>query len=251
MSVVPLDPESILGSWTTPRIRTGVVSVWAFTLAGSHALRARCQAWLSHAERERAARFTCARDRTEYLFAHGVLRFLLGRYSGVQPAALRFEVGPWGKPTLRTQTLAGAGLSFNLTHSGGRALLAVADGREIGIDLEKKRPDIEALSIARNYFFGSELEAIRGTPDELRTHAFFRYWTAKEAVIKGEGLGLSLPLDRFHVRFLSGNTRARVETLDESRLAPDWFVRTLPCEPAWSAAVAARGQDWIVKIEPG
>ncbi len=250
MSVVPLDPESILGLWATPRIQTGVVSIWAFTLAGSNELRTRCQEWLSNSERAHAARFVDARDRAEYVFAHGVLRFLLGRYAGVRPGALCFDIGPWGKPALRPQTPAAA-LSFNLTHSSGRALLAVADGREIGIDLEKKRPDIEALSIARNYFFGSELEAIRDTPGELRTQAFFRYWTAKEAVIKGVGLGLSLPLDRFHVQFLSGNTTARVETFDASRLAPDWFVRTLRCEPAWSAAVAARGQDWIVKIEPG
>ncbi|HVY80703.1 MAG TPA: 4'-phosphopantetheinyl transferase superfamily protein [Steroidobacteraceae bacterium] len=169
-----------------------------------------------------------------------MLRALIGAYARCPPQALRWIYGPNGKPALAGDR-AGR-LSFNLSHSGSRALLAVAAGAEIGADLEQHRA-IEAASIADRFFFGAEREAIRAAlePDAI----FYRYWTAKEAVMKGCGAGLSLPLDQFGVMF-QAEDRATVQTCNPAVLAPDWTVQTLAMDEGWSAAVAARGNAWRV-----
>ena len=239
--------ETLLDCRDTLRAEPGAIHVWAFSLEGQPELVHRCRASLAVEELQRADRFVFERDRTRYTIAHAVLRHLLSRYCEVTPESLRFEASSAGKPSLHAPSLPAqaARLRFNLSHSDDRALVGVSEGGEIGIDIEKVRANIEALAISRNYFFGSERDAIEAsaTPD----NTFFRYWVAKEAVLKAQGIGLGFPLDRFHVAFNPGNVSARVDTLDPVALAADWTVRMLPCDSGWFAAVAARGTDWSVK----
>lgn len=242
-----LEPGAALSVRRANALAPGAVHVWPFVLAGPEAVRTQCAQLLSEGELARANRFVFERDRLRHIFAHGVMRHLLGLYCGRPPASLELETGPVGKPSLRPMPGAPS-VSFNLSHAGERGLLAIADGREIGADLEEARPDIEALSIARNYFYGAEFEAIQAAHGDARIAAFFRYWTAKEAVIKGDGSGLRIPLDKFEVRFLEGNTVAEVASLDLAQLQPDWFVRTLPATDGWFAALAARTRDWHFEI---
>jgi 4'-phosphopantetheinyl transferase len=259
--LVFVEPGALVALQHTLMLEPGAVHVWAFDLEGTPALLESCRSCLSDAERQRADRFVFQRDRVHHTVAHGVLRHLLGRYCGVSPESLQFSVSPAGKPALQfpdrhePTNAAGntpgslPGIHFNLTHSGGRALLGVSRSHELGIDLEQVRPNIETLSISRNYFFGSERDAIEGALSVMRDNIFFRYWVAKEAVLKAQGIGLGFPLDQFRVDFLPDGHTARIETLDASRLDGGWIVRMLPCEPGWLAAVAARGDDWVVKVE--
>jgi 4'-phosphopantetheinyl transferase len=217
----------------------GRVHVWSFSLESSAAVIERCRDYLSPAERQRADRFVFPRDRIRHTIAHGVLRHLLGRCLAAPPESLRFTANAAGKPSLE-----GAPLHFNLSHSDERALLGVSATHEIGVDIEKVRSNIEALAISRHYFFGSEREAIETAPSQERDTVFFRYWVAKEAVLKAQGIGLGFPLDRFRVAFSEDGARARIETLDPDRLEGTWRVRMLSTEIGWPAAVAARGEDW-------
>ena len=242
-----LDPETLLGLSEPLFPLKARVQVWSFSLEGSTAVIQHCRDSLSPAERHRADRFVFPRDRVRHTIAHGALRHLLGRYLAVAPASLGFSANAAGKPVLLQP--AGTGLHFNLSHSDERALLGVSAEHELGIDLEKVRANIEALAISRHYFFGSEREAIEQAPPDVRDDVFFRYWVAKEAVLKAQGVGLGFPLDRFRVDFLQGGDRARIETLDPDRLEGAWTVRMLPNEPGWPAAVAARGEDWDIAIE--
>jgi 4'-phosphopantetheinyl transferase len=177
-----------------------------------------------------------------------LMRHVLGMYCGVDGAALEFAEGAYGKPSLAAHQPFARTISFNLTHSGERALLAVSDGREVGVDLEQVRSCTRALALADRYFFGAEFEVIRDTPEAQRQDLFIRYWAAKEAVIKAEGMGLSAPLDRFRILFDSRYETAAVETFDPTRIGEGWFVRVVPVEPGWHAAVAARTQDWRVRV---
>ena len=248
-----LDPEALLALPGPFALEPDTVHVWAFELDGTNALVDLCRSLLSSGERQRADRFVFARDRVHHTVAHGVLRHLLSRYCSIPPESLQFSVSVAGKPTLQwppaSPAECPAGIHFNLTHSGGRALLGISQGRELGIDLEQVRSNIEALSISRNYFFGSERDAIEGALSVARDNTFFRYWVAKEAVLKAQGIGLGFPLDQFRVDFLPGGAEARIETFDPGRLDGGWTVRMLPCDAGWLAAVAARGQDWVVKVE--
>lgn len=136
-----------------------------------------------------------------------------------------------------------------MTHSHGRALIAVTTGREVGIDLEQLNLHVKALAIARRYFCSSELAAIAGAAPSLQARSFFRYWVAKEAVLKGQGIGLRFPMDGFEVKCDAHRTNAQVRTLDDSRLAPDWRIRMLRVDGDWIGAVAARGDSWRLCLQ--
>lgn len=244
-----LDPEVLLALRTPLLLEPETVHTWTFSLGGPDAFVNVCRDLLSSAERQRADRFVFARDCTRYTVAHAVLRHLLSRYCGVSANSLDFKVTSTGKPSLQIPGAPPPSLCFNLSHSDDRALLGVSAGRELGVDIERIRSDIEALDISRHYFFGSEREAIEAALSDMRDTIFFRYWVAKEAVLKAQGVGLGFPLDRFCVNFLSGGDAAQIETLDPAVLERDWTVRTLPCESGWTGAVAARGNDWNIRVE--
>src|SRR5579884_4058144 len=139
-------PESLLDGVAAPALAPHTVHVWSFTLEGPPDLVERCRRTLSPEERHRADRFVFARDRVRYTIAHAVLRHLLSRYCGEMPESLQFVAGTAGKPVLQTAA-AEPPLRFNLTHSEDRALLAVSRNLELGVDLERVRSNIEALSI--------------------------------------------------------------------------------------------------------
>jgi 4'-phosphopantetheinyl transferase len=245
-----LDPVTILSSREPLAVSPATVHVWCFALSGTVATVELCRGLLSQEECHRADRFVFERDRVRYTVAHAVMRNLLGRYCDLTPQSLRFSVTAAGKPSLAGQGTTTPPLHFNLTHSDDRGLLGLSVSSEIGVDIEKVRTNIEALAISRHYFFGSEREAIEATAEAQRHDMFFRYWVAKEAVLKAQGIGLGFPLDRFRVDFLADGTAARIDSFDASALRNDWRVRLLPCERGWHAAVAACGEDWRVQVEP-
>jgi 4'-phosphopantetheinyl transferase len=243
-----MPPEALLAR--PPRVRAShdEVHVWPFLLEGTEDAQAHCASVLSAVELERARRFHFERHRLAYVFAHGLMRHLLGAYCECNPTALAFVAGEYGKPALRAGDGTAPSVSFNLSHSHGRALLAVSQSREIGVDIEQENPRTETLGIASSYFHGPEFEAIRDAPLELRTATFFRYWAAKEAVLKAEGVGLHAALDSFRLRFAPDLATAQVDSLDETRIAKGWFVRRLVCDQGWHAAVAARSESWQARV---
>jgi 4'-phosphopantetheinyl transferase len=219
---------------TAPALGNGEIGVRAFRLDAPPEARDAWAATLDADERARAARFVREADRNAYVVAHGVLREVLSSYLGVAPARVRIRRGVHGKPSLEGTDRA---VSFNLAHSGGRAIVAVTRDGPVGVDLECER-DIEALALARHYFTEEETGAIMQRPAEARRAAFFRHWVAKEAVLKGVGTGLLLPLERFEVRFAEAGDRARVISRAPERIGASWTVRMLPTPAGWHAAIA-------------
>jgi 4'-phosphopantetheinyl transferase len=245
-------PESTLELRARERVPDGEIHVWPLALIGTETARASFASLLSEEERARAGRYYFERDRKSFVFARGQMRHLLALYCGADAASLRFSAGPSGKPELASDQPFARGISFNLTHSAGRGILAVSGGRALGVDLESHERKTDVLAIASRYFFASELAAINSAAPEERVAEFFRFWTAKEAVIKAQGTGLGAPLDSFRVD-LSQPGMSAVETFDVSHIDAGWFLQTLPCEAGWSAAVVAKGNDWRVELkgQPG
>ena len=113
----------------------------------------------------------------------GLLREVLGAALGIDPAAVEFRYGAHGKPFVE-------GLRFNISHSGGRALIALARV-EVGADIELPRPR-RTDDIARRFYAPGEVQRLFAIADPAaRTDAFFRLWTCKEAFLKATGEGLS------------------------------------------------------------
>jgi len=241
-------PERTLMSRAEETIPSGTIDVWPLGLVGTEECRRELASLLSPEERERAGRYYFERDRHAFVFARGQMRVLLGRYCGVHASAVRLEKGDAGKPRLAADQALARVISFNFTHSAGRALMAVSVGREVGVDLESHDRRTDVLALADRYFFSSELEAIRSAPAELQRTLFFRFWTAKEAVLKAQGIGLGAPLDSFRVDLADDLALTAVHSLDKKHIDEGWYLRALPCEPGWSAAVVAKGDDWTVRI---
>jgi 4'-phosphopantetheinyl transferase len=222
------------------------IDVWPLLLESSGP--AYDDSLLPLAERERAARFGSERGRSAFVCSRVLMRHVLAIYCDVSAGAVEFVAGHWGKPALAGHCRGSRHVSFNLSHSNGRALLAVARGRELGVDLEFVRPKTNALALARGYFCAGELEALLNAPEARLQQDFFRYWTAKEAVLKAQGTGLRVPLDCFRILFDADLQTASVETYDTGRVEAGWHVQMLDSEPGWCAAVAARGGEWTVKV---
>lgn len=187
------------------------IHVWSAELDREPSELQRLEATLSQEEKARANRFHFVRDKNRFIVARGVLRELLGGYLHRTPADLEFSYGLHGKPFLSSAN-ASSELCFNLSHSAGLAVYAIATGRNLGIDVEFVRPDYAEEDIARRYFSVQEVSDLRSLPPENKDEGFFHCWTRKEAYLKACGMGLRIPLDSFAVslspdrpaEFLSG-----------------------------------------------
>ncbi len=189
----------------------------------------RLVAKLSDEERLRAKHFLDERDRRLFVMRRAARRFLLASALGVAPEAVKFARSANGKPVLDGS----CELAFNASSSHALALVALADsgGVNLGVDVERIAPTPDFLDLARQFFSFEERSAILNAPVERRHALFFQYWTCKEAWLKGLGVGLSLPLDAFAVRFDSQN---------EGTVAGHdcWSLRSLDVGPGYAAALA-------------
>jgi 4'-phosphopantetheinyl transferase len=223
-----------------PDLSAGEVHVWRACLRQEEAALRELSRSLSPDERERARRFHFRKDAEHFVAARGVLRNLLGRYTGIAPRLLRFSYSGHGKPSLEGG--AGARLHFNASHSNGLAIYAVARGREVGVDLEFVREDFPGFEIAEHFFSPSEVSALRALPEGERAAAFFDCWARKEAYIKARGEGLSYPLRRFTVSLSPGEPAALLHDEGDPQEAGRWSLVGLSPAEGYRAALAVRGE---------
>lgn len=197
------------------------VHVWLVPVARAGAVAS----LLDEDERARAARFRFERDRLLYTTAHGALRWLLARYVGEAPQALKFDVTELGKPYL----VGGPGVTFNLSHSGELAAVAVGSaGREVGVDVEQGRMVHAEDGVAQRVMTADELARYEALAGEERRRFLLWVWARKEALVKASGQGVRESL----------TTLSCVPGTGEA-----WSVVDLDV-PGYAAAVAAAGHDW-------
>jgi 4'-phosphopantetheinyl transferase len=162
---------------------------------------------LSPDERERAEQFRIDAARHCFVASRFALRMLLGRYLQIESADIRFTSSGIGKPQLHDRHRS-RDVRFNVAHSGSLALIAFTIGCEIGVDIEKLRVVNHSEQIAHRYFHQDELDTIRATPPAARDTVFLRCWTAKEALLKALGTGITDSLAEFAVPLQGSIERA-------------------------------------------
>ncbi len=222
------------------------VHVWLVALDGSDALVRSVGQVLSEDERTRAARFRFERDQRRYTMGRGVLRLLLGHYLGKDPGSLRFVYGRHGKPSL---DLAGLpeDVEFNLSHSHGLGLYGFNRGRELGIDIEKIRPDFATLEVAERFFSEPERSVLKQLPLERQTRAFFDCWSRKEAFIKTRGHGLSMRLDSFDVVLHPDEPPGLLRVAGDPEAPGRMALRGLNVGSEFAAALVVNGRGWRLR----
>jgi 4'-phosphopantetheinyl transferase len=207
---------------TALTLPAGEVHIWQMRLDPGPDQLERLHSLLSPEERARAARYRFREHARRFIAGRGRLRELLAAYLGCEPAGIRFRYGASGKPAVA----AGTDLRFNVSHSEEVALYVFARGREVGIDIERIRPDFRWERIARRYYSAAEQELLRTLPPELRAAAFFQFWTRKEAYLKARGEGLRF--GRLHA---------------EADGDAAWWVVTLEAPPGFAAALVVESRE--------
>jgi len=209
---------------------------------------------LSEKERQKAARFHREADRQTSIAARGALRVLLSGYTGMPATEISFEYSGNGKPSFvppassrlpaeaasqafRLPSAEQQGrqdacdteegrqgclprkIAFNVSHSGDWAVLAFGRNRQIGIDIEKIKREMDVMSIASRYFVPEEIALIESAKD--RTAVFFQLWARKEAYVKACGSTL--------FQELGYNTEKK----------EGWVFRNLEVDPGYAAAIVS------------
>ena len=145
-----------------------------------------------------------------------------------------------GKPA-RAAPWDQSGLCFNVSHSHGLALIAVASGREVGVDVEWLERRCDPAKLIHRYFSEGERREWQALPVEDQRAGFFRGWTCKEAWLKAVGTGLSFPLDQVSVSLAPDEPPRVLSIRGDSEEAAQWHLAcSIPAE-GYVAAVAVRG----------
>ncbi len=194
---------------------------------------------LCSADRARAAGFSDASVRDEWLATHTALRLLIERAAGVRWRGATFYRAERGKPHLN-----GAPLAFSLSHAPGVALIGLAPLGSIGVDVElTRRVRLGEARRARIEEAGAALSAAP-LPDEGEAR-FLQAWVRLEAFAKAEGCGIGRLLTRLGILGASAADRGAQQSaraLADAMLgaSPAPTVRDLQLgEGVYAAAVFA------------
>jgi 4'-phosphopantetheinyl transferase len=179
------------------------VSVWIVDLDQPPVVVDALRAYLDDTETVAAAARTNDTVRNRYVVAHGALRAILGDRLGVKPDAVaisrqcaRCGDSNHGKPEIvrAPDQPESEQLYFSLSHSESYAVVAVATGARVGVDIEFERPRARLDALAARVLAPEEYEHWLKVLPTYQLHAFLQYWTAKESYLKAIGAGVTLSL---------------------------------------------------------
>jgi len=216
-----------------PALLTTELHIWRVDLAQPEVVLAELAETLTPDERERVQRFRFEHHRQRAIASRGILRTLLGHYLQQLPAQLQFCYNANGKPDLRP-TDGIAPIAFNVTHSENLALYAFAVQGSVGIDTEAIKPVGLLPQLIERYFSLKEKALITAqSPQEQERH-FFYYWTAKEALTKATGRGIT---DLTQIELAVSPTDIQV-TYPQAAPNDRWQVHFIEPQPGYAGAIA-------------
>ncbi|MCD6047204.1 MAG: hetI [Gammaproteobacteria bacterium] len=143
---------------------------------------------LSEEEQLKAQKKAFPQLQDEAILSLGLRRAILAKHLSQSAKELVFSFAENQKPILVN------GPYFNVSHSQDYWVIAIADQGPIGIDIEDKNRPVNFLEIAKRFFAPEEYAflAAAAEPKEM----FWRYWTAKEALVKASGKGIVEGIDK-------------------------------------------------------
>ncbi|WP_441249251.1 4'-phosphopantetheinyl transferase family protein [Kitasatospora sp. McL0602] len=197
-------------------------------------------ALLAPDERARMARYVRPEDAARFAAGRAATRRVLARHLGVPPGVIELghQVCPGcGSPEHGPPRVASpqTSLSFSFSGAARHALIAVAPGGPVGVDIETVRP-ADLATLARHYLSPAEAAHLEHLPPGEQLTAFYRIWVRKEAVTKASGVGIVTDLRAVCVSPGSAGPVTVRHTVGDG---PDtWTVTDLPVEPGVAAAVA-------------
>lgn len=199
------------------------------------------QTLLSADERERAERFRFERDRNRFTACRSALRQILANRLNQPAHQIVFAYGPRGKPYLP-----GSDIRFNLSHAGDDALIAIAQGREVGVDIERPDGRLNPNELAAQFLTASERAFVDAAPADQQLSAFLTCWTRKEAWAKAMGTGLAEDPQRFDV---GTSLNCATSVLRDAATKAQWTVLDLFLADGLTGAVVVEGTKLTLNLQ--
>jgi 4'-phosphopantetheinyl transferase len=170
--------------------------------------------FLTHSEMDRASGFRFESDRRHWIACRSATRRILADLLGIDTADLPLETSSHGKPLLSQPY---DGLHFNLSHCADMALLAVCVDGPVGIDIESESRAPYLLECLDSFCHAEEIAELPAN-EEPRARRLLEIWTAKEAVLKALGTGLSHPPEQVRVMFATAVSDTPLPGLTDQRI---------------------------------
>ncbi len=181
-----MTPQASTAKGTRP---TAAPQVWLADLeACGAALEAIDREWslLAETDRARLTMGPSAEARRHRLHSHLALRIVVISTFGASWRGAPYELAASGK-----LSLTGLDGTFSLSHTAGRALVAVARDASIGVDLEAPREiGLQPHRVARIENAASRLTPCGPLPDADPGRRFLEAWVRLEALGKADGRGV-------------------------------------------------------------
>ena len=185
----------------------------------------RAAACLSPTELVRAERGT-PEVRARRILLRAALRELAGEVLGIAPEAVPLVPRP-GRPALEPAADR-PDIDLGASASMGIGLVAVGRGVRIGVDVQAVGEETVARALAEGWLADGEARRIATLPAREQPGALTRAWVQKEAVLKGEGVGLWADL-----------SRTVTPVADRGRVS-GWRLSPVPVPPGFVACLAQR-----------
>tara|TARA_B100002049_G_C16034128_1_gene355893 strand:- start:13 stop:774 length:762 start_codon:yes stop_codon:yes gene_type:complete len=181
-------------------IHSGNTHVWVITSSDLRSTDVcdRHESILSEGEKTRMRSFRSVHKRHQFVIARAALRIILSHcMPGSRPEDMVFTTNEYGKPALASNPLS---LQFNVSHSKNYIAVGVVAQRSIGVDIEYMSSKRDIHKIASHYYHSNEwnaqLLAACACDNDIH-HRFYTLWVLKEALIKAQGNGLSVPISDY------------------------------------------------------
>jgi 4'-phosphopantetheinyl transferase len=201
---------------------------------------------LDQAERQEAENYRFEHDRQRFIRLHGILRTILSDYLSTPPGKIRFGIGEHGKPFLHNDKH--IHLEFNLTHSEGLALIALAKDISIGIDIEYCRDFPEINQVTDTFFTQLERDSLAKASQDRKLGNFYKIWTFKEANLKARGLGLTEPLRQYEPQLIDHQSGVVTDIKSCQKHDSIWSYYFITPAPGFISTLVAQDQNHHLTI---
>ncbi len=168
----------------------GTADIWSVNIRHDREFIVNNMFYLNREEMCRCQRFLKEDDRLRFAGGRIFTKLIAAEYLKKSPADMIINTPKNGKPVIMGDTK----LEYNISHSGDMILLAFSASAEVGVDIEKKDPHIDAALLSTVLHPHEKEAVLRCGADE-----FYTIWTNKEAYVKAVGKGFFISPESFFV----------------------------------------------------
>jgi 4'-phosphopantetheinyl transferase len=215
--------------------------VWIVTVPAPTAV-ANLAKILSPDEVARAERYHNPDSAATFIVARAILRALLAEYLATIPTSIRFAYSATGRPSVEYPR---TDIDFSIAHSANAILIGATRCRCLGVDIEYISPTFDFSEVVASSFGQEEQKILESVRDSQRRSLFFTLWTAREALAKACGAGLTAPLSELGLS-LKYSPEGAVQVMHKNA-EPHQCVVLTPL-PNYAAAVAYTGPACVTRL---